>query len=115
MIERRSEPRVRSLLGAHISFGNRRRTLDCVVKNIASAGAMVVFPWTTVTPKEFMLHIPSREEVRSARVIWRRDDRAGLALSEVEVNEAPIDLTRRIRRLEAENRRLRHRLDPGSW
>jgi hypothetical protein len=115
MIERRSEPRLRSLLGASISFGNRRRTIDCVVRNIASAGAMVVFPWTTVTPKEFTLHIPGREETRSASVIWRRDDRAGVALSEMEVVEAPIDLIRRIRRLEAENRRLRHRLDPGNW
>jgi hypothetical protein len=48
-------------------------------------------------------------------VIWRRNDRAGVALSDTEALEAPIDLMRRIRRLEAENRRLRRRLDPGSW
>jgi hypothetical protein len=33
----------------------------------------------------------------------------------MEKMEVPIDTAKRIRALEQENRRLRHRVDPGSW
>lgn len=115
MTERRKEQRLRSLLGGRVSFGRRQSTMDCIVRNVAPHGALVVFPYTSLTPSEFTLHIPSRGEAHSAKVIWRRHDRAGIALSDMERAEAPIDTARRIRQLEAENRRLRNRLDPGSW
>jgi hypothetical protein len=115
MIERRSEPRLRSLLGAQIAFNRRQSTMDCVVKNIASHGAMVVFPHTALIPTEFTLNIPHREATHTAKVIWRRRDRVGVALSDVEASGIPIDHAKRIRMLEGENRRLRKRLDPGTW
>ncbi len=114
MVERRGEPRLRSLLGGRISFSRRQSTMDCQVRNIASHGAMVVFPHTSLTPTEFTLHIPHRGETRSAKVIWRNHDRAGVTLSDTETNGVPIDQAKRIRALELENRRLRKRLDPGS-
>jgi hypothetical protein len=115
MIERRSEPRLRSLLGGHISFNRRQSAMDCQVRNIASHGALVVFPHSSLTPTEFTLHIPHRGETRTAKVIWRKHDRAGVTLSEVETVAIPIKQAKRIRALEQENRRLRKRLDPGSW
>ncbi len=115
MAERREETRLRSLLGGRISFRRLQSTMDCVVRNIAPHGAMIVFPHTAVTPTEFSLHIPHRGETHSARVVWRRHDRAGVVLSDMEKCEMPIDTAQRIRRLQAENRRLRRRLDPGSW
>lgn len=115
MIERRKEPRLRSVLGGRITFRRMHSTMDCVVRNIAPHGALLVFPHTAVTPTEFSLQIPHRGETHSAKVIWRNDDRAGVVLTDVEKFEVPIDTAKRIRRLQAENRRLRHRLDPGSW
>lgn len=116
MIERRNEPRLRSLLGAQVSFNRRQSTMDCVVRNIGRHGAMVEFPHTALMPAQFTLHIPHRDEVRSARVVWRRSRQVGVALSDVEAETGvPIEHARRIRMLENENRRLRRRLDPGSW
>lgn len=115
MTERRREPRLRSLLGARISFRRLQSSMDCIVRNIAPHGALVVFPRAAVTPQEFSLEIPQRGERRTAKVIWRRHDRAGVALSDMETFEVPTDTARRIRRLQAENRRLKRQLDPGSW
>ena len=115
MIERRKEPRLKSLLGGRISFSRRQSTMDCIVRNIGPHGALVVFPHTSLTPTEFTLHIPHRGEAHSAKVIWRRHDRAGVTLSDTEKVEIPIDTARRIRSLEQENRRLRKQLDPCVW
>ncbi len=115
MVERRREPRCRSILGATIAFARRHCAMDCVVRNISERGAMIVFPHSAVTPREFSLRIPHRDETHSAKVVWRRHDRVGLALSPMETCEVPVEYARRIRILETENRRLRKRLDPGSW
>jgi hypothetical protein len=115
MSERRSVPRFRSLLGARIGFGRRRSTMDCLVRNIGPSGAMIVFPHSAITPTTFSLHILQRGETHNARVVWRRHDRAGLALSATEEPGVTIETAGRMRRLEGENRRLRRRLDPGSW
>ncbi len=115
MVERRHERRLRSLLGGRISFKQLHSTMDCVVRNIAPHGAMIVFPHTAVTPREFELEIPHRGEIHAAKVIWRKHDRAGVTLSDTEKHDVPVEATRRIRRLMAENRRLKRQLDPGSW
>jgi PilZ domain len=115
MIERRKEPRQKSLLGGKVVFNRRHSVMDCVVKNISPHGALVVFPQVSLTPSEFMLHIPHRDETYSAKLIWRHHDRAGVILSENEAFEVPIDYAKRIRSLEVENRRLRKQIDPGSW
>jgi hypothetical protein len=115
MIERRREQRLRSLLGGRVSFRRLHSTMDCVVRNIAPHGALVVFPYTAVTPMEFQLDIPHRGETHSARIVWRQHDRAGVALYDMEKTDVPIDTALRIRRLQAENRRLRRQLDPSGW
>jgi PilZ domain len=112
MVERRREPRIRSLLGGKAVFNRRHSVMDCLVRNIAPHGALVVFPHTSLTPSEFTLHIPHRNETYSAKLVWRRHDRAGVSLSETESFDVPIDTARRIRTLEIENRRLRKQLDP---
>ena len=115
MTERRKEPRLKSLLGGRISFGRRQSSMDCIVRNIGPHGALVVFPHTSLTPTEFTLHIPHRGEAHSAKVMWRRHDRAGVTLSNMEKMEVPSDHAKRLRALEMENRRLKQRIDPGIW
>ena len=112
--ERRKEQRRKSLLGGKVIFGRRQSVMDCVVKNIAPHGALVVFPHTALTPSEFTLYIPHREETFTAKLKWRKSDRAGVTLSETEAG-VPIEYMQRIRRLEVENRRLRKQVDPGAW
>jgi hypothetical protein len=108
--DRRREPRQRSLLGGSITVPRRRCPMRCVVRNISANGALVVFPHASVTPAELALHIPHRRQTHSAKIVWRSDDRAGVALSPVEADPVPTKHAERIRLLEAENRRLRKRL-----
>jgi hypothetical protein len=115
LTERRKEQRLKSLLGGRISFGRRQSTMDCIVRNFGPHGALVVFPHTSLTPSEFTLHIPCKGEAHSAKVMWRRQDRAGVTLSDMEKMEVPIDTANRLRALELENRQLKRRLDPGIW
>ncbi len=114
-VERRKEQRHKSLLGGKVVFGRLQSVMDCKVKNIAPHGALVVFAHTALTPAEFTLHIPCKDEAYTAKLIWRRHDRAGVTLSESGSNGVPIDYLKRIRVLEVENRRLRKQLDPGAW
>ena len=115
MSERRKERRLKSLLGGRISFSRRQSTMDCIVRNFAPHGALVVFPHSSLTPSEFTLHIPCKGEAHSAKVMWRHHDRAGVTLSNMEKMEIPIDTAKRLRALELENRRLKQRLNPGLW
>ena len=115
MIERRGETRLRSLLGGRIDFANRRCSMDCVVRNVAPHGAMIEFAQSALTPTGLVLDIPHRGETHAARVVWRRGNRVGLALSLLRKAEAQGDPASKLRRLEAENRRLRDRLNPGAW
>lgn len=111
MVERRKEQRLRSLLGGEIRFTRPDSRMDCVVRNIAPHGALVVFPQTSVTPREFLLTIPHRGETHVATVVWRRHDRAGVTLTDMRKTAVPLDLAKRVLMLEAENRRLRRQID----
>jgi hypothetical protein len=115
MDERRREPRLRALLGGRIRFRRLQSTMDCIVRNIAPHGAMLEFPQTAITPREFSLHIPQRGETHSAKVIWRRQGRLGVELSDMEKTGVPVSETERINRLRAENRRRQRQLDPADW
>jgi hypothetical protein len=59
------------------------------LRNISASGALIVFPHSAITPREFVIHIPQREATHSAEIVWRRHDRAGIALSPMERFEAP--------------------------
>lgn len=115
MVERRREPRRRCVLGGAASFNRRQSAMDCMVRNLSDGGALVVFPHAAITPGELTLRIPHRGELHAARIVWRSADRAGLALTPLARDAAPLDASLRIRALMAENRRLKRQLDPGSW
>ena len=50
-MERRSERRGLTFLGGKLSFNQGRSVVDCLVRNISSAGALVVFPDRTPDPR----------------------------------------------------------------
>jgi hypothetical protein len=114
-IDNRREPRQRSLLGGSIMVPRRRCPMRCVVRDISANGALVVLPHSAITPTEFDLYIPHRQQTRSARIVWREHDRAGVALSPMKADAVPPKYAERIRMLEAENLRLRKRLISGCW
>jgi hypothetical protein len=70
-MERRSEVRLRSFLGARIAFNKRSSTMDCLVRNITERGAKLAVPDTVTIPSEFDLSIPHRGIDVQSRMIWR--------------------------------------------
>lgn len=103
---------MRSYLGGRIAFGQRCCTMDCLLRNVSPAGALLVFEDTGSVPDHFDLEVPRKQETFPARLIWRRADRAGIAFlaPEPEAKVIPIDAMRRIRELEAERRTLLRRI-----
>lgn len=111
MLERRKTTRTRSYLGGRMSFHHRSCRMDCLVRNVSEAGALLVFSETGTVPDRFEVTIARKQRTFPARMIWRRGDRAGVSfLPEPQANVVPLETMRRIRELEAERESLRRRV-----
>jgi hypothetical protein len=80
MTERRQHPRLRSLIGGHITFNNGYSKLDCVLRNISSGGAMITCGESVPLPHMFDLVLPSKGRHLRVRLVWRATDHVGLAV-----------------------------------
>jgi len=81
--DRRRAARLRSLLTGVIVFDDRR-TMTCVVRNISAHGGQIVLAEAFRLPEEFDLRIPHRDQAHHARIVWRRGEAAGVALSDAD-------------------------------
>jgi hypothetical protein len=75
-IERRQEPRYRTLKNARIVFNDRRSTVDCIVRNLSHHGALLVMPSTIGIPVEFELWIGDTRHDSS--IVWLSKNRMGV-------------------------------------
>jgi PilZ domain len=98
--DRRKAPRLRSLLSGTIVFDDHNSTMDCTVRNVSAWGAKIMLPDAFRVPDEFNLVIPHHDQTHRAKVIWRKGESAGLALSDVEEHEERHKLTPREAALE---------------
>jgi len=110
--ERRTMPRLRSLLGGRVAFNQRRSTLDCTVRNISEGGALLLLSETVALPIAFDLEIAQRQRSYAARVRWRDGERVGVAFETRAEAPAPVplDLMRRLKTCEQDNARLKSRI-----
>ena len=105
--ERRKSARQKSLLRGRILFNNRRNSVDCVIRDITSHGARLIFSGAVTVPDIVDLYIPQREQTLRAMVQWRHGEEVGVAFGQA-VAAAPEqtieagDLAGRVERLEAE-------------
>jgi hypothetical protein len=79
-VERRKVPRHRTLKAGSIRF-NRAGSIDCRVRNLSAAGAMLEVAGQLGIPDEFALVIESDHVRQNCRVIWRASTRLGVAFS----------------------------------
>lgn len=112
MRERRKQARTRSYLGGRIVFFQRRCTVDCLVRNLSEDGALLVMHDTGTVPERFELDVGCKAQTYATRLVWRREDRAGVAFiaPEASANVVPLAAARRIRTLEAEKSALEQQL-----
>jgi hypothetical protein len=94
-VERRREPRLRSLLAGMIAYEDDKSTFDCVIRSISAHGARVEMAEVFRLPEEFNLNVPHHAAVHHAVLIWRQGERAGLALSDI--TDQPRKCVRRSR------------------
>jgi hypothetical protein len=84
MIEPKEERRVHlrrcALKAARIVYNNRASSIDCVVKNLSSHGALLLVPNVVGIPNAFELCIDGETACHSAHVVWRRNGRIGVTL-----------------------------------
>ena len=87
-VERRAEPRIRTLLTGQVVLAERRASFDCLLRNASPSGARIEVPVLTPVPEEFLLYTPRHDEWQTARRIWRDGDQIGLSLSPDEAEAA---------------------------
>jgi hypothetical protein len=79
-VERRKLSRHRTLKAGSITF-NRASAIDCNVRNLSPAGALLEVASQIGIPEEFVLVIESDHARHPCRVIWRTATRLGVAFS----------------------------------
>jgi PilZ domain len=77
MAENRKAYRRRVLKSATIEFESGAHS--CAVRNLSEAGAALDIPHTLGVPDEFKLRMNTDQVVWDCRVIWRKDNRLGVA------------------------------------
>ncbi len=107
MNERRATIRERVIYGATADV-TLDRTRPCVVRNFSAAGALVVFTTDARLPDDIALTIARKGRSYQARVVWWRDNAAGLAFASDAPTLPPIntDLEERLRVAEKKARLL---------
>ena len=89
VIEQRRAPRLKTLLSGIIQFDDHKSTMDCTVRSLSAYGGRIVLSEAFRVPDAFNLVIPHHDQMHRAKVIWRRGDSAGLALSDIAEEEEP--------------------------
>jgi hypothetical protein len=112
MSERRQSTRQKSLLRGCIYFNNRLSSTDCLIRDISTTGARLIFSEAVSIPDKIDLYIAQKEQTLCAYVQWRRGDEVGVAFAEPAADKAKPDdeLSERVAKLEAEIATLRKML-----
>jgi hypothetical protein len=111
MQQRRQCVRMRTFLGAQIAFNARQSVMDCLIRDYSDDGARIAFPHSVTLPDEFDLYVRHKQNGFRARTIWRTGDEIGVRfVSRWSNGPIPLELARRVRKLEAENAALRRRI-----
>ena len=106
--ERRTSARQRSFLRGQIYFNNRRSTLDCLICDISSTGARLIFSDAVTVPDIVDIFIPQKDQTLRAHVQWRHGDEVGVAFGNAASDSGShqgadvAELAERVLKLEAE-------------
>jgi len=79
MVEKRRVYRRRVLKGATIEFDGG--AFSCAVRNLSETGAALDIPLLFGIPHEFTLIMDTDQAARQCRVIWRKENRLGVAFN----------------------------------
>jgi hypothetical protein len=108
-MEARRSLRVRTFLQARVTYGDGAMSTSCTVNQLSDVGARLNISGACSLPETFEVAIPQRNIARRARLVWRKDDQAGVDfIDDEEDRRTPAaDPAGRIKELEAENAKLK--------
>jgi hypothetical protein len=86
----RRAPRQRVLKTVKIYRLNGAHAVDCQMRDISETGARIVIKDQMALPNEFKFVLPSEVSMRTAKVVWRKGDLAGIVFLS-ERSDAPIE------------------------
>lgn len=99
-VEKRRNPRQRALLAGKLATNEASLTIDCVIRNLSSGGALVETTSPHLIPNELHLLQIKDGVAWDAKVIWRRGNRVGLELGDRhDLKEATETSLRALRRV----------------
>lgn len=111
MQERRAVCRTKAYLHGEIAFNHRFSTMECVVRNFTSDGAMLGLASNVVIPGRFDLTIRHKGESRIAHLVWRTDRAIGVRWDGVAGGTViSIETARRLKALQRERDILARRV-----
>lgn len=90
MQENRQNPRVRSYLRGEIVHSGGAIRLECTIRDLSSDGARLQISRGITLPDPFELHIPQRNSVERARIVWRHGDETGVHFERIRTG--PVEL-----------------------
>jgi hypothetical protein len=113
MLDRRQSARDKVIYGGVADIGERGATRDCVVRHISEKSANIEFSNVVKLPKEQMsLTIARKSRSVLAKIIWWRDNFAGVAFRSETPSELPVsDLAERLCKSEQKKRQLQRRIN----
>jgi PAS domain-containing protein len=88
MIEKRRKQRTRTLRGAKILFNNKRSVISCTVRNLSADGVHLNVQSTIGIPAFFDLVIDGDDKSIPCDLMWKADNRIGVAFSQSAVQSA---------------------------
>jgi PilZ domain len=86
---KRSALRQRVLKSAKIVSMNQWSVVDCTVRDLSETGAKIICGDQAAVANEFRFLLPSENTIRTAKVVWRRDDLLGIEFTSDKIR-API-------------------------
>ena len=93
--DRRIRKRTRVLRNAKIIVPRRSSVIYCTVENITGGGACLKLASTFGVPETFDLTFEHGRTRRSCRIVWRTNDKLGIAFEAAEQAEASWSIIRK--------------------
>jgi hypothetical protein len=96
-----------------MAFNERKSTVDCIVRNFTPSGAKIEFANSTFLPDEVDLRISHKGIYYVARIVWRRQNQAGVAFDNPgrSTDAVPLDMALRLRASERARKSLQLRIE----
>jgi hypothetical protein len=77
-MERRRQPRARTLKSARILFNQHHSVIDCTVRNLSAEGACLNVASAIGIPERFDVMFDADQSIRPCRMVWHKEKQLGV-------------------------------------